>query len=43
MIYPGKDYVLKYRMLVFDGELPADLAEAVWQQYAMPVSMTWIE
>jgi hypothetical protein len=43
MIYPGKDYVMKYRMLVFDGELPADLAEAVWQQYARPVSITWIK
>jgi hypothetical protein len=43
MIYPGQDYVLRYRMLVFDGELPADLAEAVWQQYAMPVSINWKE
>ena len=43
VIWPGRDYALKYRMLVFDGELPAGLAEAVWQQYAEPVSAVWIE
>ena len=41
LIHPGKDYVLKYRMLVFDGELPAEIAESVWQQYAVPVPIEW--
>jgi hypothetical protein len=42
-IYPGKDYVLKYRMLVFDGEIPPEIAESVWQSYAHPVSIEWIK
>jgi hypothetical protein len=41
ILYPDRDYVLKYRMLVFDGEFPAELAESVWQQYARPVQMEW--
>ena len=41
LIYPGKDYVLKYRMLVFDGELPAEIAESVWKHYAEPVPVIW--
>ncbi len=42
-IYPEKDYVLKYRMLVFDGEIPPEVAESVWQNYAQPVSIQWIK
>lgn len=42
-IYPEKDYVLKYRMLVFDGEIPREIAESVWQSYAQPVSIEWIK
>jgi hypothetical protein len=43
MIYPDRDYVLKYRMLVFDGDLPAEVAESVWQQYAVPPGVEWIK
>jgi hypothetical protein len=35
-IEPNKDYELKYRMVVFDGELNADEAEAYWQAFANP-------
>ncbi|MCK4772449.1 MAG: PmoA family protein [Candidatus Latescibacteria bacterium] len=42
-IYPGKDYVMKYRMLVFDGEISPEIAESVWQHYAQPVSIEWIK
>jgi len=42
-IYPGKDYVLRYRMLVFDGEISPEIAESVWQTYAEPVSIKWIK
>jgi len=42
-IYPGKDYVMKYRMLVFDGEISPEVAESVWQNYAQPVSIEWIK
>lgn len=33
---PGKTYVLRYRMLVFDGELNAGEAEQAWQAFAHP-------
>ncbi|WP_339706396.1 PmoA family protein [uncultured Kriegella sp.] len=33
-IEPNKDYQLKYRMVVFDGKLSADEAEAYWQAFA---------
>jgi len=42
MIHPGKDYVLRYRMLVFDGEISPETAESVWQDYAAPVNIKWI-
>ncbi|WP_209399492.1 PmoA family protein [Pseudozobellia sp. WGM2] len=33
-IEPDKNYGLKYRMIVFDGELGAQEAEAYWQHFA---------
>ncbi|MGS0524478.1 DUF6807 family protein [Zobellia nedashkovskayae] len=33
-IEPNKDYELNYRMVVFDGTLNADEAEAYWQLFA---------
>ena len=42
-LYPGKDYVLKYRLLVFDGEISPETAESVWQNYAQPASIQWIK
>ncbi|WP_373518805.1 PmoA family protein [Pricia sp.] len=35
-IEPNKEYELKYRMVVFDGELNAEEAEAYWQSFAHP-------
>jgi len=40
-LYPNKEYVLKYRMLVFDDELSADIAESVWQTYAKGITIEW--
>ena len=31
---PGKEYVLKYRMVVFDGNMEAAAAELWWSEYA---------
>ncbi|WP_340379314.1 PmoA family protein [Daejeonella sp.] len=33
-LVPGKDYVLKYRLLVFNGKYSKDKAEAAWQAFA---------
>jgi hypothetical protein len=38
-LYPGKDYVLKYRMLVYDGTITPQMAEQVWQIFAHPPSV----
>ena len=35
-IEPNNDYQLNYRMVVFDGELNAEEAEAYWQAFANP-------
>ena len=35
-IAPNEDYELNYRMVVFDGELVPDEAEAYWQAFAHP-------
>jgi hypothetical protein len=35
-IAPNQDYSLNYRMVVFDGELTVEEAEAYWQAYAHP-------
>jgi hypothetical protein len=35
---PGNDYTLKYRMIVFDGEMKAETAEKYWNSFAkMPL------
>jgi len=31
---PGNDYTLKYRMVVFDGEMDAETAERYWNGFA---------
>jgi hypothetical protein len=33
---PGKEYVLRYRLYVYDGTLEPGAAEALWQDYAAP-------
>lgn len=40
-LMPGKEYVLKYRMLVFDGEFSAENAESVWQSFAGQANIKW--
>jgi hypothetical protein len=35
-LYPGEMYVLKYRVMVYNGELTPAEAEAAWQEYAYP-------
>jgi len=36
MLIKGKDYTLKYSLLVFDGTLSAEEAESYWQGFAHP-------
>lgn len=36
MLFPGKDYVLNYRFLVYNGRLEADKAESAWYYFANP-------
>jgi hypothetical protein len=33
---PGNDYVLKYRILVYDGKIDTKIAESLWIDYANP-------
>lgn len=42
-IEPGKEYELNYRMVVFDGELNAQEAEAYWQAFANPAQVQLIK
>jgi len=36
VLEPGKEYVLRYRMLVFDGEIEAEVIDRMWSNYAYP-------
>ncbi len=38
ILEPGRTYSLKYRMLVYDGEIPAETLEKYWQDYAHPAT-----
>lgn len=40
LLLPGKTYVLKYRLVVFNGKLDKDKAESAWQYFAMPPKVT---
>ena len=33
----GKEYCLRYRMLVFEGEISAEQAESYWADFAEPI------
>ncbi|MBN1482984.1 hypothetical protein EH223_13700 [candidate division KSB1 bacterium] len=35
-LLPGQDYVLKYRMVVYDGEISVGTAERLWRDFAFP-------
>ncbi|RFS25017.1 hypothetical protein DVR12_07475 [Chitinophaga silvatica] len=37
---PGSRYQLKYRVLVYGGEITVEEAEAAWQDYVYPVEVT---
>jgi hypothetical protein len=38
-LIPGKNYTLKYRMLVYDGKMTAQKAENAWQSFAQPIKI----
>ncbi len=40
LLEPGNNYTLKYRMLVFDGDMTSQKAEAAWKAYAKPIEIT---
>ena len=40
MLLPGKTYTLKYRFVVFNGHFTKEKAEAAWQYYATPPTVT---
>jgi hypothetical protein len=37
---PGNDYVLKYRLLVYDGQIETGIAESLWNDFANPPLVT---
>ena len=37
---PGKTYQLRYRMLMYDGEMTPEKAEAIWKNFATPVTVS---
>jgi hypothetical protein len=39
-LLPGQEYVLKYRLVVFDGTLPSETAGQLWRNYAYPPGTT---
>ena len=36
IIKPNREYVLRYRMLVYDGKISAETAETLWKNFAQP-------
>jgi hypothetical protein len=36
ILFPGNEYVLKYRLVVFDGTISSETAEKLWRNYANP-------
>ena len=43
ILLPGQEYVLKYRLVVFDGTISSDTADVLWNNYAFPPMVTIIE
>jgi hypothetical protein len=37
---PGREYVLRYRMLVYDADISDETAEQLWQDFARPPRVT---
>lgn len=42
-LLPGRQYALKYRMLVYDGKINSDMAEQIWNDFAFPPEVTIIK
>lgn len=40
MIEPGKEYVLRYRMIVYDGKIDSETMETLWKNYVYPPTVT---
>ena len=40
LLSPGKEYLLKYRLVVFNDSFPKEKAEAGWQNFAYPPAIT---
>lgn len=40
LLKPGQSYVLKYRLLVFNGHMTKERAESAWQYFATPPKIT---
>ena len=40
ILLPGQEYVLKYRLMVFDGTLSSETADVLWNNYAYPAETT---
>ena len=40
IIKPGKEYVLRYRMIVYDGKLNPETMETLWKNYVYPPTVT---
>lgn len=39
ILEPNKTYNLKYRLLIFNGNMTAEKAEAAWQEYTKPIKI----
>lgn len=37
---PGRSYTLKYRMLIYDGDISKQKADLIWKDYAHPAKVT---
>lgn len=40
---PGKEYTLRYRLVVFDGQFNKEQAEAAWHDFAYPPTVTVVQ
>lgn len=40
LLEPGENYVLKYRLIVFNGNFTKEQADAAWESYAAPLEPT---
>lgn len=43
ILLPGQEYVLKYRLVVFDGTIPGETVDVLWNNYAYPPMVTRIQ